>query len=100
MPRTKGAKQFNKQEVDILLKQLKVELPVGSDDWEELTEKYNAIAERKGLPMRDMESLKRKFKSKRRMKLNKNQKSKILLMRNLKRRRRSLCQHSNSTIAN
>ena len=63
MPRTKGAKQFNKQEVDILLKQLKVELSVGSDDWEELTEKYNSIAERKGLPMRDMERLKRKFKS-------------------------------------
>src|SRR5256885_1681415 len=63
MPRTKGSKKFGAADLEILLKLLKVELPTRSDQWEEVAEQYNALAQAKGFDARDPDRLKRKFKS-------------------------------------
>ncbi|CAO3638211.1 unnamed protein product [Mucor hiemalis] len=45
MPRTPGVPNFSNENKKVLLKVVKKLLPVGSDNWKEVEEKYNALVE-------------------------------------------------------
>lgn len=45
MPRTPGVPNFSNKNKKVLLKVVKKLLPVGSDNWKEVEEKYNALVE-------------------------------------------------------
>ena len=63
MPRKPGSKKFSQPEVDLMLTCIQNELPLGSDAWDEVCSQYNILAARKGFCERDVESIKRKFRS-------------------------------------
>ena len=63
MVRKPASKQFSVEEVEELLSIIKKDLPVGTDDWEDVIAKNNVISLRRNWQTRGTESLKSKFRS-------------------------------------